>query len=93
MKEKHQPQIISLKDLYISSYLKSKGFPLLDATLDHQRRTIFHFVETPEIKKALMKFYDGTGLVSPNAFIENFKALRSLAYSLSDNLKSIRETK
>lgn len=78
------PQTASFKDLYISSYLKAKGFPLNNADLDQQGRTIFHFCETPELKKALMQFYDGTALVSPSAFIEAFKGLRSLAYSLSD---------
>ncbi|MEK6591142.1 MAG: hypothetical protein AABZ11_10745 [Nitrospinota bacterium] len=83
MKRENQ-LIISLKDLYISSYLKALSFPLHDATLDTHGRTLFHFIETPDLKKALMRFYDGTAIVSPSAFIESFKSLRSLAYSLSD---------
>lgn len=86
MKRKTLPQIISLKDLYISSYLKAKSFPLHDATLDDRGRTIFHFEETLELKKALKGYYAGTALVSPSTFIESFKALRSLAYSLSGDL-------
>lgn len=78
------PQSSSFKDLYISSYLKAKGFPLQNADLDSQGRTIFHFEETPELKKALMDYYANLALVSPSAFIEAFKSLRSLAYSLSD---------
>lgn len=78
------PQTTSFKDLYISSYLKAKSFPLHNADLDYQGRTIFHFRETPELLQALKEYYAGTALVSPSAFIESFKALRSLAYSLSD---------
>lgn len=89
MKQASPPQIASFKDLYISSYLKAKSFPLKDADLDPQGRTVFHFLETPELKKALMQFYDGTALVSPSAFIEAFKSLRSLAYSLSDSKKNM----
>lgn len=88
MKKENIPQAIrqttSFKDLYLSSYLRAKGFPLHNADLDEKGRTIFHFLETPELKECLRKYYDGTALVSPSAFIENFKALRSLAYSLSD---------
>ncbi|MBZ0221266.1 MAG: DUF5659 domain-containing protein [Candidatus Methylomirabilis sp.] len=87
-----QPQITSLKDLYISSYLKAKSFPLHDADLDHQGRTVFHFVETPELKRALMDYYANNAIVSPSAFIEAFKSLRSLAYSLSDK-KNMEKTK
>lgn len=92
MKENTLPQPACFKDLYISSYLKAKGFPLQNADLDFQGRTIFHFGETPELKKALMDYYANTALVSPSAFIEAFKALRSLAYSLSDK-NSMEKTK
>lgn len=90
MKKETLPQTTCFKDLYISSYLKAKGFPLNNAELDQLGRAIFHFLETPELKKALMQFYDGTALVSPSIFIEAFKSLRSLAYSLSDSKKNMR---
>jgi len=84
MKKETPPQAISFKDLYLSSYLKAKGFPLHNADLDHQGRTVFHFLETPELRKNLMQFYNGSALVNPSTFIEAFKTLRSLAYSLSE---------
>lgn len=85
MKKETPPEKITrFKDLYLSSYLKAKGFPLHDAQLDEHGRTLFVFVETPELQKALRNYYDNTALVSPSAFIEAFKSLRSLAYSLSD---------
>ena len=93
MRPENLPQITSFKDLYISAYLKACGFPLHNADLDHQGRTIFHFKETPELLQALKDYYAGTALVSPCAFIENFKALRSLAYSLSDSFKNSMEIK
>ena len=89
MKQETPPLLVSLKDLYISSFLKAKGYPLHDAVLDHQRRTIFQFEDTPELSKELKKFYTDDALVSPSAFIEAFKALRSLAYQLSGDLKRI----
>lgn len=87
MKKTSPPELISLKDLYISSYLKAKGFPLNDASLDSQGRTIFHFLGTPEVEEALRGYYMNSASVSPSAFIEAFKALRSLAYTLSGDLK------
>ena len=95
MKNMSPSDITCLKDLYISSYLKAKGFPLEDATLDGRGRTIFHFQDTPELKTALKEYYTGKALVSPSAFIESFKALRSLAYSLSGDLNktNMREKK
>ncbi len=93
MKKECLSEIISLKDLYISSYLKAKGLPLYDATLDERGRTIFHFHETPELAITLKEYYTGTALVSPSAFIESFKALRSLAYSLSGDLKHMKRNK
>lgn len=87
MKEEPSPQTTCFKDLYISSYLKAKGFPLRDATLDDHGRTVFVFTETPELTKALMDYYANAALVSPSMFIESFKSLRSLAYSLTDAAK------
>ncbi|OGP65382.1 MAG: hypothetical protein A3K22_04490 [Deltaproteobacteria bacterium RBG_16_42_7] len=84
MRKETTPQITCFKDLYLSSYLKAKGFPLHDAQTDEQGRTLFIFSETPELSKALKDYYNNTALVSPSAFIESFKSLRSLAYSLSD---------
>jgi len=83
------PQITCFKDLYLSSYLKAKGFPLNDAQTDEQGRTLFIFAETPELTKALRDYYANTALVSPSTFIEAFKSLRSLAYSLSDAKKNM----
>ena len=88
MNQQNQPEVYSSKDLYISSYLKALAFPLHDATLDDRGRTIFHFEDTPELKVSLKKYYTGTALVSPSTFIESFKSLRSLAYSLSGDLKT-----
>lgn len=87
MKKEYHPEIFSSKDLYISSYLKAIGEPLHDATLDDRGRTIFHFEDTADLKTALKKYYTGAALVSPSAFIESFKGLRSLAYSLSGDLQ------
>lgn len=75
-------QIISLRDIYLSAFLKAKGFPLHDAILDHQGRTVFLFKETEEISLLLKEYYAGTALVSPSLFIEAFKTLRSLTYAL-----------
>lgn len=88
MTQNIQSELYSSKDLYISSYLKALAFPLHDATLDERGRTIFHFEDTPELKVALKKYYTGSALVSPSTFIESFKSLRSLAYSLSGDLKT-----
>ena len=93
MRKETLPQTTSFKDLYISSYLKAKGFPLFNADIDDRGRTLFIFEETPEFKKSLMLFDDGTASVSPSAFIEAFKSLRSLAYSLSDKTKNNMEVK
>lgn len=93
MKKETPPQITCFKDLYISSYLKAKGFPLSDAKTDEQGRTLFIFAETPELTKALRDYYANTALVSPSAYIEAFKALRSLAYSLSDSKKNMEGKK
>lgn len=94
MNQQNQPEIFFTKDLYISSYLKAIGLSLLDATLDERGRTIFHFKDTPELKVTLKKYYTGTALVSPSTFIESFKSLRSLAYSLSGDLKTnMKKTK
>jgi len=91
MKRKPIPQTRPFKDLYLSSYLKAKNFPLHDATLDCRGRTVFHFDNTSELKKALMKYYDGTALVCPSTFIESFKGLRSLAYSLSEAKEGVKK--
>lgn len=80
------PKIIFLKDIYLSSYLKAKNIPLHDTELDEQSRTIFCFIETPELIEAIQQFYKGKALINPTTFIEAFKNLRTLTYSLSGNL-------
>jgi len=77
----------SLKDLYLSAFLSAKGHALHDATLDDRGRTVFHFLETPDLTTALKEYYTGKALVNPAAFIEAFKSLRSLTYQLSGNLQ------
>ena len=84
MKREAPPQTLASKDLYLSAYLKAKNHPLHNATLDEKGRTLFHFTETASLSSALKDYYTGTALVSPLAYIEAFKALRSLAYSMSD---------
>ena len=86
MKRHLAPTVITFKDLYVSSYLKAKAHPLHDATIDNGRRTTFTFIETPELTGDLKDYYSGTALVNPATFIESFKSLRSLAYSLSDKI-------
>ena len=75
---------IAFRDLYLSAFLKASGFPLHDSILDDRGRTVFHFLETPHLTESLREFYSGNALVNPSTFIESFKALRSLAYSLSE---------
>jgi len=77
-------KIISFRDLYLSAFLKASGFPLHDSIVDARGRTVFHFLETPQLTESLRAFYSGNSLVNPTTFIEAFKALRSLAYSLSE---------
>lgn len=79
--------IFTSKDLYLSSYLQAKGLQFANATLDESGRTIFHFKNSESLNEALIAYYSGTALVNPSAFIECFKSLRALTYSMSGDLK------
>lgn len=79
--------LFTSKDLYLSAYLQAKGLQFVNATLDEHGRTIFHFKNSAALNDALMAYYSGTALVNPTAFIESFKSLRSLTYSMSGDLK------
>ncbi len=84
MNEKPLNQVASFRDLYISAFLKAQGFPLHNATLDERGRTIFHFMETPELIHAIRNYYSGNASVNATAFVEAYRSLRGLAYNLSE---------
>lgn len=65
------------KNLYESSYLAAIGFKLIGKDSLGPKTTLF-FQETPELREAVIDFYNGDGIVSAKAFVDNFRNMKDL---------------
>lgn len=67
------------QNLYEASYLLAKGFKLVAKDARGQKTTL-HFEDSPDLKKALMDFYNGDGVVYAKAFVESYRSLKDMVF-------------
>jgi hypothetical protein len=70
----------SNKDFYLSAYLVSEGFELLEYSRD-QGFTTFTFTETMELQEALRKFHSLSAKTEPVRYGNAIKSLKTLIHS------------
>ena len=68
------------QSLYEASYLLSSGFQLVSKDSSSQKTTLV-FQDTPELKEAVMDFYNGSGKVSAKAFVDSYRSLKDFCFT------------
>lgn len=67
------------QSLYEASYLLALGFKLVASDAQGQKTTLL-FADTPELRKAVMDFYNGDGLVRAKHFVESYRSLKDMVF-------------
>lgn len=83
-------EFFSTTDLIQAAVLQTLGFSVVDVAYqiegDKSRaQGIFSFIDSPELKKALLQNLSRKLAVEPNTFMTNLKALKSEATNRSRN--------
>lgn len=68
------------KDLYLATILKLSGIPILRVE-GNGRHGIFVFKFCSEIEQIIRDYFNDTLRVSPRGLFENWKALKSMAFT------------
>lgn len=70
----------STTNLYESSYLLASGFRLVSQT-KQGLKTVLSFQDAPELRQAILDFYNGTGMVSAKVFVDFYRSMKDLCCS------------
>ena len=77
----------STTDLGIAVYLFTIGHELKETTLQGPKRLIFHFKQQPDTDSRVAAYLNETGKASAKKLFENYRALRALTFSRTNNLR------
>ncbi len=69
----------STQSLYEASYLLATGFKLVASDPGGQKTTLL-FADTPELRQAILDFYNGEGMVRAKPFVENYRTLKDMVF-------------
>lgn len=75
----------STRDINIATVLKLSGIRLIKV-LESNGRGIFVFETSEQVEDLINQYINGELRIDPKAFVENWKALKSLAYSTVNNM-------
>lgn len=82
----NQPTEYQTKDLYLSVVLKSYNIPIIRID-NNGRHGIFIFKNGADIEKIISDYFNNNLRLDPRILFENFKALKSQAYSAAGNVR------
>ena len=74
------------RDIYLATVIKQMGIPILRVE-GNGRQGIFVFKASPKIDSLITKFFNGQLKVEPRSLFETWKALKSMAYSSTGNVR------
>jgi len=77
----------STPDLGVVVFLFTLGHQLIKTTVIGQRRLVFHFQRQENTDRLVSNYLNGTGKASAKKLFENYRALRQMAFSQTDNLR------
>ncbi len=77
----------STPDLGLAVFLFTEGHELVKTTLSGQKRLVFHFLRQDDTDILAAKFFNGTGKASAKKLFENYRSLRTMAFSQTNNLR------
>ena len=69
----------STQSLYEASYLLAKGFKLISKDTSGRKAALI-FEDSPELKQAVMDFYNGGASVRAKAFVDSYRSLKDMVF-------------
>ena len=79
--------LYSTSDLGIAVFLFTVGHELSETTLQGPKRLIFHFKRKENTENLVVRYLNGTGQAPAKHLFDNYRALRALAFTKTDNLR------
>jgi hypothetical protein len=83
----NQPDTYSTTDLGIAVFLFTSGHTLVKTSVIGQRRLVFHFKQQENTDELVANFLNGSGKAPAKQLFENYRALRGMAFSQTNNIK------
>ena len=74
------------RDIYLATALKQAGIPIIRVE-NYHGKGIFVFVDSRENKNLVMQFFNGDLRSDPRGLFETFKSMKSLAYSMVNDVR------
>lgn len=87
MKNELSEPTYSTKDLGLSTFLITTGHELTGSTLENPRKLILHFRRKQETDNLILQYFNGTAQAPAKKLFENYRTLRGLIYSRTNNVK------
>lgn len=69
----------STQSLYEASFLLAKGFELTSKDSTGQKTTLL-FEDSPELRQAVIAFYNGRGIIRAKVFVESYRSLKDMVF-------------
>jgi len=82
-----QEPTYSTKDLGAATYLVTQNHELTGTTLQEPRKLIFHFRRQENTDNLILAYFNGTGSEPAKKLFENYRTLRGLVYSRTNNVR------
>ena len=82
-----QQLIYSTPDLGIAVFLFTLGHELIKTSVVGQKRLVFHFQRKGNTDELVAKFLNGTAEAPAKQLFQNYRALRNIAFSQTNNLR------
>ena len=78
--------LYSTSDLGIAVFLFTSGYKLTKTTLIGPKRLMFHFHSHKNPEDLITKYFNETGKAPAKKLFENYRALRAIAFSKTENI-------
>ena len=79
--------LFKTSDLGIAVYLFTIGHELKETTLQSSKRLIFHFKQQTDTEARVAAYLNETGKAPAKKLFENYRGLRALAFTRTNNLR------
>lgn len=76
----------SSRDIYLSCVIKQSGIPILRVE-NRSGKGIFVFQSSPKIEGIISDYFNGKLKFDPREIFDTWKALKSMAFSSTDNVR------
>jgi hypothetical protein len=87
MKNELSEPVYKSKDLGLSTFLFTADHKLVCTTVEDPRKVIFHFRRKQDTDSLILSYFNGTAQAPAKKLFENYRTLRGLVYTRTNNVK------